>query len=151
VRAARTLSKNTAPTPISGWHEFGRGPPMDTTPASHPNSDGITKTLAEAAVRLLRRGVVSLTVRPSRSAVGLADFPDAVGALAKTAGLVLFEEDVAVSPRDQETSRASGRRSSPWTEPEGPARQRLPRLVVAHEDLVAMRHLFSLVGTGKSR
>jgi hypothetical protein len=78
---------------------------MDTTPAFHPTSDGLTKTLAEGAVLLLRRGVVSLTVRPSRSAGGLADFPDAVGASPRRPGWCSSKK---TSPTLRATKRPSG-------------------------------------------
>jgi modification methylase len=83
--------------------------------------DGLARILAEAATLLRPGGIVALTVRPFWAAGELVDLPGEVGRLATRAGLVLFERNVAL---DQ--ARRARRRG-------------LPRLVVAHEDLVVMR------------
>lgn len=101
--------------------------------------DGLARILAEAAYLLRPGGIVALTVRPFWTASGLVDLPAAVGRLAESAGLVLFERNVALLAGlrdDQLVPRASffaldqARRAR---------RRGVPRLVVAHEDLVVMR------------
>ncbi|HZT66280.1 MAG TPA: DNA methyltransferase [Acidimicrobiales bacterium] len=100
---------------------------------------GLVQILAEAASLLRPGGIVAMTVRPFWACGELVDLPGEVGGLAEAAGLVLFERNVALLAGlrgDQLVARPSffaldqARRAR---------RRGLPRLVVAHEDLVVMR------------
>ncbi|HMC39732.1 MAG TPA: DNA methyltransferase [Acidimicrobiales bacterium] len=101
--------------------------------------DGLAHILTQAAAVLRPGGIVALTVRPFWSAGQLVDLPGAVAGLAERAGLELFERNVALLAGlrgDQLVGRASffaldqARRAR---------RRGVPRMVVAHEDLVVMR------------
>jgi modification methylase len=101
--------------------------------------DGLARILAEAASLLRLGGIVALTVRPFWTAGQLVDLPGEVGRLAERAGLVLFERNVAILtglrddhlvPRPSFFALDQARRAR---------RRGLPRMVVAHEDLVVMR------------
>ena len=100
--------------------------------------DGMAQILAEAATVLRPGGIVALTVRPFWAAGGLVDLPGEIGRLATRAGLVLFARNVALLaglradhlvPRPSFFALDQARRAR---------RRGLPRLVVAHEDLVVM-------------
>jgi SAM-dependent methyltransferase len=101
--------------------------------------DGMARILAEAASVLRPGGIVALTVRPFWASGGLVDLPGEIGRLAERAGLVLFERNVALLaglrddrlvPRPSFFALDQARRAR---------RRGVPRLVVAHEDLVVMR------------
>jgi SAM-dependent methyltransferase len=101
--------------------------------------DGLARILAEAATLLRPGGIVALTVRPFWAAGALVDLPGEIGRLATRAGLVLFERNVALLaglradrlvPRPSFFALDQARRAR---------RRGVPRLVVAHEDLVVMR------------
>ena len=101
--------------------------------------DGFAHILAQAAGLLRPGGIVALTVRPFWADGQLVDLPGAVAALAPSAGLDLFERNVALLAglRDDQVV---GRASFFALDQVRRARRRgLPRLVVANEDLIVMR------------
>jgi len=91
-------------------------------------------------VALLRPGgFVAMTVRPYRQAGLLVDLPGALVSVGEGAGLVLYERNVALlaALRDD---RLVPRASFFALEQARKSRQRgVPRLVVAHEDLLVFR------------
>ncbi len=86
-----------------------------------------------------RRGFVAMTVRPWWHRGELVDLPGALAAVGEDAGLVLYERNVALLAglRDD---RLVPRASFFALEQVRKARARgVPRLVTAHEDLLALR------------
>jgi modification methylase len=100
---------------------------------------GLRQVLAEASCLLRPDGFVAMTVRPFWSGGELVDLPGAVGRVAQAAGLVPYERNVALLAglrHDHLVPRTSFFALDQVRK----ARQRgLPRLVVAHEDLLVFR------------
>jgi modification methylase len=101
--------------------------------------DAVTDILTGAATLLRPGGVVAMTVRPWRHHGALVDLPGRIGQLASTAGLDLFERNVALLAGlrgDRLVSRSSffaldhARRAT---------RTGDTRLVIAHEDVLVFR------------
>jgi modification methylase len=95
--------------------------------------------LAGCAQLLRPGGFVAMTVRPYRQAGLLVDLPGALVDVGESAGLVLYERNVALlaAVRDD---RLVPRASFFALEQARKSRQRgVPQLVVAHEDLLILR------------
>ncbi|HZT67370.1 MAG TPA: DNA methyltransferase [Acidimicrobiales bacterium] len=138
-----TLHGQVRTRPGAGVHKSHFRYSTDPANLAHQSTEALLGGLGgilKAAAALLRPGgVVALTVRPFWSAGQLVDLPGAVAHLAGPAGLELFERNVCLLAGlkgDQLVGRASffaldqARRAR---------RRGLPRMVVAHEDLVVMR------------
>ena len=140
--------------PGGGVHKSHYRYSTDPTNLAHQTTaallEGFGRILAEAANLLRPGGIVAMTVRPFWTAGELVDLPGAVGGLAERAGLVLFERNVALLaglrgdqlvPRPSFFALDQARRAR---------RRGMPRMVVAHEDLVVMRKPVPRDGHGGS-
>jgi hypothetical protein len=126
-----------------------------TDPANlaHVGLDGLLdamRTILRGALQLLRPGgVVAMTVRPWWHDGQLVDLPGALARVGEEAGLVLYERNIALLAGlrgDQLISRSSFFA----LEAVRKARARgVPRLVVAHEDLLVFRAPGSAAGSAK--
>jgi modification methylase len=101
---------------------------------------GATRDILASCARLLRPGgVVAMTVRPWRSCGELFDLPGAIGRTGEEAGLVLFERNVALLAGlrgDTLVPRAS---FFALEQARKPRPHGVPRLVIAHEDVLVFR------------
>jgi modification methylase len=109
--------------------------------------DGLHRVLSEATLLLRPGGFVALTVRPFWVGGELVDLPGAVEKVAEAAGLVPYERNVALLAglrHDHLVPRVSFFALDQVRK----ARLRgIPRLVVAHEDLLVFR--FSELAKGR--
>ena len=101
--------------------------------------DAMRQVLAECAMLLRPGGIVALTVRPWRRAGELVDLPGLLARAGETAGLHLFERNVALLAGLSD-ERLVPRVSFFALDQVRRARARgVPRHVIAHEDLLVFR------------
>lgn len=101
--------------------------------------DAMRQVLSESAVLLRPGGIVALTVRPWWRAGELVDLPGLLARAGETAGLCLFERNVALLAGLSE-DRLVPRVSFFALDQVRRARARgVPRHVIAHEDLLVFR------------
>jgi modification methylase len=101
--------------------------------------DGLRRVLSDATLLLRPGGFVALTVRPFWAGGELVDLPGAVEKVAEAAGLVPYERNVALLAglrHDHLVPRVS---FFALDQVRKARRRGLPRLVVAHEDLLVLR------------
>jgi modification methylase len=129
--------------PGAGIHKYDHRYSTDPANLAHVGLDGLLEamhTILVGCARLLRPGgFVAMTVRPWWRNGQLVDLPGAMVRVGESAGLVLFERNVALLAGlrgDHLVPRASFFA----LEAVRKARERgTPRLVVAHEDLIVLR------------
>jgi SAM-dependent methyltransferase len=137
--------------PGQGVHKTHFRYSEDPANLAHLGTDGLLgglrQVLAEAACLLCPGGFVAMTVRPFWSGGELVDLPGAVSQIAEAAGLVPYERNVALLAglrHDHLVPRTSFFALDQVRK----ARQRgLPRLVVAHEDLLVFRRATATSGS----
>ncbi len=101
--------------------------------------DGLHGVLSDATLLLRPGGFVALTVRPFWAGGELVDLPGAVEKVAEAAGLVPYERNVALLAglrHDHLVPRVS---FFALDQVRKARRRGIPRLVVAHEDLLVLR------------
>lgn len=101
--------------------------------------DGLHRMLSDATLLLRPGGFVALTVRPFWAGGKLVDLPGAVEKVAEAAGLVPYERNVALLAglrHDHLVPRVS---FFALDQVRKARRRGIPRLVVAHEDLLVLR------------